>query len=48
MNMIITSECEKCIHSIINERNKAEIEVYCKIKDKKYRWDNVSLVNIKR
>lgn len=38
MNMIITSECEKCIHSIINERNKAEIEVYCKIKDKKYRW----------
>ena len=35
-NMIITSECEKCIHSSINESNKAKIKIYCKVKDKTY------------
>lgn len=34
--MIITSECEKCIHSIIDETNKAKIKIYCDIKDKTY------------
>ncbi len=36
--MIITSECEQCIHSTINETDKAKIEVYCNIKDKTYYW----------
>ncbi len=35
-NMIITSECEQCIHSVINEGNKARVKVYCKVKDKTY------------
>lgn len=34
--MIITSECEKCVHSTIDETNKAKIIVYCAIKDKYY------------
>ena len=37
-DMIITSECEQCIHSAINEESKARIKVYCKIKDKTYYW----------
>lgn len=37
-NMIITSECIKCIHSTINEENKARVTVYCKLKDKNYYW----------
>ena len=37
-DMIITSECEHCIHSIINEQNKSKIEIYCKIKNKTYYW----------
>lgn len=36
MNMIITSECEQCIHSIIDETNKAKVKIYCKAKDKTY------------
>jgi len=36
--MIITSECEKCIHSSINETNKARIKIYCHIKNKTYYW----------
>ncbi len=36
MNMIITSECEKCIYSTINEENKAQIKIYCSAKDKTY------------
>lgn len=36
--MIITSECEKCIHSIIDESNKAWIKIYCTAKDKTYYW----------
>lgn len=36
MQMIITSECEKCIHSILDETDKSKIRVYCSIKDKSY------------
>ena len=36
--MIITSECEKCIHSVLDESNKAKIKIYCKVKDKTYHW----------
>lgn len=35
-NMIITSECEECSHSVINEEDKAKVKVYCKVKDKTY------------
>lgn len=37
-DMIITSECEECIHSIINEEDKARVKIYCKVKDKTYYW----------
>lgn len=37
-NMIITSECEQCIHSVINEEDKARVKIYCKVKDKTYYW----------
>ena len=37
-DMIITSECEECIHSTINDENKARVRVYCKVKDKTYYW----------
>lgn len=37
-DMIITSECEQCIHSIINEEDKSRIKIYCNIKDKTYYW----------
>lgn len=37
-DMIITSECEQCIHSIINEEDKAKVTVYCRVKDKTYFW----------
>lgn len=36
MQMIITSECEKCVHSQINEEDKSKIKIYCKIKNKSY------------
>lgn len=36
--MIITSECEQCIHSVINEEDKAQVKIYCKAKDKTYYW----------
>lgn len=35
-SMIITSECEECIYSTINEESKARVKVYCSIKDKTY------------
>lgn len=38
MGMIITSECEKCIHSVLDESNKAKVKIYCNIKGKKYYW----------
>lgn len=37
-DMIITSECEECIHSIIDETDKTRVKVYCKVKDKTYYW----------
>ncbi len=37
-NMIITSECEKCIQLTINEEDKARVKVYCDIKNKTYYW----------
>ena len=36
MLMIITSECEDCVHSILDETNKARIKIHCKIKNKTY------------
>lgn len=35
-NMILTSECEQCLHSTLDESNKAKIMVYCNIKEKWY------------
>ena len=35
-NMIITSECEQCPQSIINDEDRARVTVYCRIKDKTY------------
>jgi len=37
-DMILTSECEQCIHSIICEEDKAKIKIYCNVKDKTYYW----------
>lgn len=34
--MILTSECEQCIHCILNEHNKAKIIIHCKLKDCEY------------
>ncbi|KAI4438896.1 hypothetical protein C824_001376 [Schaedlerella arabinosiphila] len=36
MQMIITSECEKCVYSKIYEESKSKVKIYCKIKDKHY------------
>ncbi len=36
MGMILTSECEGCIHGIIDDRNKARIKILCTYKDKEY------------
>lgn len=35
-NFILTSECEECLHSELNETNPAKIMVYCRIKEKWY------------
>ena len=34
--MIITSQCETCIHGTIDETNIARIKVYCDVKGKTY------------
>lgn len=34
--MICTSECEKCTYCIYDDTNKANIKVYCSLKDKTY------------
>lgn len=47
-DMIITSECEKCIHSTVDEEDKARVKVYCSVKDKTYYWGNVYPVTIKK
>lgn len=36
MTMILTSECEECIHGIIDDSNKAHIKVKCMDKNKEY------------
>lgn len=38
MNMILTSECEQCNNSVINNEDKAKVTVYCSAKDKTYYW----------
>lgn len=35
-NMIITSECEECAYSVINDENKAKVKIFCKEKNKTY------------
>lgn len=37
-DMIITSECEQCPQSVLNDEDKARVTVYCKVKDKTYYW----------
>lgn len=36
--MIITSECEQCIHSAVDETDKAKVKIYCSAKNKTYYW----------
>jgi hypothetical protein len=36
MQMIITSECENCIYSSIDDEDKSKVKIYCSIKDKTY------------
>lgn len=38
MKMIITSECEQCVHSTIIETDKSKVKVHCDVKDKTYYW----------
>lgn len=38
MRMIITSECENCIHSTIKEIDQAKIKIYCSKNGKTYYW----------
>lgn len=35
-NMICTSECVKCTHCELNDSNKANIRIHCKLKEKEY------------
>ena len=37
-DMILTSECEECMNSVINDEDKAKVKVYCSVKDKTYYW----------
>lgn len=37
-NVIITSECEECIYSNIDESNKSKIIIHCNKKRKDYIW----------
>ncbi len=42
MSMIIAAqECETCIHSIINDEDKARVTVYCQVKDRTYHWGSM-------
>ena len=34
--VIITSQCEKCIYGTLDETNKARIKVHCAARDKTY------------
>lgn len=33
---ILTSECESCIHGVLNERNRSKIIVHCNLKNRDY------------
>ena len=46
-NMILTSECEECSHSILDESNKSKIMIYCKLKDKWYIYGQCIPCNVK-
>lgn len=37
-DMIITSECEQCIHSTIDASDKSKLKIYCSVKEKTYYW----------
>ena len=37
-DMILTSECEQCMNSVINDEDKAKVTIYCRAKDKTYYW----------
>ena len=37
-NMICTSECVKCIHCVLNDTDRANIRVYCMLKEKEYHY----------
>ena len=34
--MILTSECEQCMNSVIDDEDKAKVTIYCKTKNKTY------------
>lgn len=36
--IIAAEECEECIHSAINEEDKARVIIYCKARNKTYHW----------
>ena len=36
MEVIITSQCEKCQYGIVDDTDKPRIKVYCSAKDKTY------------
>lgn len=36
--MILTSECENCKYSSIDDSNKARVKIYCSEKEKTYYW----------
>lgn len=35
-HLILTSKCEKCSYSIINDNDKSKIKIFCKYKKKNY------------
>lgn len=38
MNMILTSECEKCEYGTIIEESKSVLKIKCKLKEKEYHF----------
>ena len=36
MNVICTSECEKCKNCTLDESNKARIKIFCSVKERWY------------
>ncbi len=46
-DMILTSECEQCPQSIINDENKSKITIYCKVKKRIYYWGQYVPCNYK-